>query len=92
MEYHTKIRWQKQPENQMGNILFGGHDSEICKHIAWLFEQILVMITDVKTEWQLTKSVIMEAAAECCGFKWVGLPVDVRKDILLLDTRGTIDV
>ncbi|VDP23028.1 unnamed protein product, partial [Soboliphyme baturini] len=32
------------------------------------------MTTDVETEWQLFKRGIIEAAAECCGYKRVGLP------------------
>ncbi|VDO98309.1 unnamed protein product [Soboliphyme baturini] len=37
------------------------------------------MTTDVETEWQLLNSGILEAAAECCGFKRVVLPPGDQK-------------
>ncbi|VDP20913.1 unnamed protein product [Soboliphyme baturini] len=34
MEYHTKIRWQKQPENQMRNVTFDNEESKFANSIA----------------------------------------------------------
>ncbi|VDP15008.1 unnamed protein product [Soboliphyme baturini] len=37
------------------------------------------MTNEVETEWQLFQSGILEAAAECCGYKQVGLPPGGQK-------------
>ncbi|VDO82530.1 unnamed protein product [Soboliphyme baturini] len=44
---------------------------------------------DVETEWQFIKSGILEAIAECCGFKRVGLPPGGSEKIFLVDMKGT---
>ncbi|VDP04444.1 unnamed protein product [Soboliphyme baturini] len=56
-----------------------GTRAKFANNIARRFAQIPVMPTDVETEWQLRKSGILEAAAECCGFKRVGLSPGSQK-------------
>ncbi|VDP40968.1 unnamed protein product [Soboliphyme baturini] len=48
--------------------------AKFANNIARRFEQIPAMTTDVETECQLFKRGLLEAAAECCGYKQVGLP------------------
>ncbi|VDP03503.1 unnamed protein product [Soboliphyme baturini] len=48
-------------------------------NIARRFEQIPAMTIDVETEWRLFKRGLLQAAAECCGYKRVRLPPGDQK-------------
>ncbi|VDP51043.1 unnamed protein product [Soboliphyme baturini] len=78
MEYHTKISWQKQLENQMGNIMFGGDQAKFPNNIARRIQQVAVMTTNIETELQLYGNRIFYSAAECCGFKRLPRRLKVR--------------
>ncbi|VDP29216.1 unnamed protein product [Soboliphyme baturini] len=69
MEYHTKIRRQKQPKNQIGN------------NNARRLEQIPVMTPDVETGWQLFKSDIFELLPNAADIDGLACYLEVRKNL-----------
>ncbi|VDP36508.1 unnamed protein product [Soboliphyme baturini] len=73
MKYHTKIWWQKLPENQMETLSTVDTRAKFASNNARRLEEIPVMTNDAETEWQLFNGGLLEAAAKCSGFKQAGL-------------------